>query len=425
MEKGEIVKEIHGLIKQYFSQEKRNFIPNETTIPIAAPPYGFEEVNEAVDSLLSRWVTMGEKVKKFEEEYAKYIGVKYAIMVNSGSSANLLALAILTNPGLKNKLNPGDEVITPALTWVTTVYPIVNNGLKPVFVDVDQKSFNIDADQIENAITPKTKAIMPVHLLGNPANIEKIKAIADRNNLIVIEDSCEAHGAEVNGKKIGSFGDMSTFSFFLSHHITTMEGGVLLTNNEEYYEIGKALRAFGWIRDLKDKSELSKQNSKLDPRFLFVNMGFNIRPTELQGGFGIHQIKKLEGFIKMRQDNANFWNNKLRKFSDYLQFPEEEKNIRHVYFGYPILIKENAPFSYKELVDYLGSKKIDTRPIMAGNIVEQPSSSFYEYRVSGELINSSKIMHNAIFIPNHQEIGVKEREFIANCIIQFIESKTL
>jgi CDP-6-deoxy-D-xylo-4-hexulose-3-dehydrase len=422
MEKEKIVEEIHNLIREYFLIEKEEFVPNETIIPIAAAPYSSEEVNEAVDSLLSTWVSMGKKVEEFEKEYAKYIGVKYAIMVNSGSSANLLSLAILTNASLKNKLNPGDEIITPALTWATTVYPIVNNGLVPVFVDVDEKSFEIDVNQIESAISPKTKAIMPVHLLGNPVNITKIKEIADKNNLIVIEDSCEAHGAEVNGKKIGSFGDMSTFSFFLSHHITTIEGGMLLTNNEEYYEIGKALRAFGWIRDLKNKSEISKKNSKLDPRFLFVNMGFNIRPTEIQGAFGIHQIKKLEHFIKIRQDNTSYWNQVLSKFSNFIQLPTEKENTRHVYFGYAILIKENAPFSYQEFVSYLESKKIETRPIMSGNMVEQPSSSLYEYRVSGELNNASKIMHNAVFIPNHQEIGIKEREFIASTITEFIES---
>ncbi len=420
----EITSKIHDLVKLFFSQKSKSFIPGQTLIPIASPPYGHEEVNEAIDSLLSTYVTMGDKVKQFERDYAQYIGVKYAIMVNSGSSANLLALAILTNPNLKNQLNPGDEIITPALTWVTTVYPIVNNGLIPVFVDVEKESFEIDVDKIEGAITPKTKAIMPVHLLGNPVKIEKIKEIAKKHNLIVIEDSCEAHGAEVNGKKIGSFGDMSTFSFFLSHHITTIEGGMLLTNNEEYYEIGKALRAFGWIRDLKDKVEIGKKNPELDSRFLFVNMGFNIRPTEIQGAFGIHQIKKLEHFIKIRQDNTNYWNQVLSKFSNYIQLPTEEENTRHVYFGYAILIKENKFFSYQEFVDYLESKKIETRPIMAGNMVEQPSSTLYEYRVSGELVNASEIMHNAIFIPNHQEIDVQKREFIANSIIAFMESKT-
>ena len=424
MEKDEILKEIHELVRQYFSDNKKDFVPDKTTIPIAAPPYSFEEVNEVIDSLLSTWVTMGKKVKKFEEEFAKYIGVKHAIMVNSGSSANLLALSILTNPSLENRLNQGDEVITPALTWVTTVYPIVNNGLIPVFVDVDLKSFNIDVNQIERAITPRTKAIMPVHLLGNPANMKKIMEIAKKNDLLVIEDACEAHGAEFNGEKVGSFGDMSTFSFFLSHHITTIEGGMLLTNNEEYYELAKALRAFGWIRELKEKSKLSNQNPDIDSRFLFVNMGFNIRPTDLQGAFGIHQIKKLEHFIEIRRENATYWKNSLSKFSKYFQLPEEEPDTRDVFFGYPIFIKEDAPFSSKEFAKYLESKKIETRPIMAGNIVKQPSSSLYDYRISGELNNSSKIMQNAVFIPNHQEIGVKQREFIADSIIQFVQTKT-
>ena len=423
MNNEQILFQINNLVKAYFENISYDFKPGETKIPLAVPSYNHEEVIESIDSLLSTYVTMGTKVKQFEEKFAKYVGRKYAIMVNSGSSANLLSLAILTNPKFSKKLNSGDEIITPALTWSTTVYPMVNNGLKPVFVDVDPETFCLDENKIEEAITKKTKAIMPVHLLGNTANMSKIQEIADRHDLFIIEDSCEAHGGEFNGRKIGSFGDMSTFSFFLSHHITTIEGGMLLTDNNEIYQLGKSLRAFGWIRDLDKKDEIKKEFPDIDPRFIFLNMGFNIRPTEIQGAFGIHQIDKLEKFIHIRIENAKFWNKKLDKYSSYLQLPKELPNSRHAYFGYSILIKNDAPFSYKQFSEFLESKNIEVRPIMAGNIVEQPSSQLYEYKISNNLTNSTYIMKNGLFLPNHHMIGTLERQYILDIIKEFIEKR--
>jgi len=422
MDNHEIISQINILVKNYFENNSYNFESGKTKIPLAVPSYNHEEVIESIDSLLSTMVTMGNKVKQFEKKFAEYIGTKYAIMVNSGSSANLLALAILTNPSFSQKLSLGDEVITPSLTWATTVYPMINNGLKPVFVDVNPETFCIDENKIEEAISKKTKAIMPVHLLGNTANITKIQEIADRHELFVIEDSCEAHGSEFNGKKIGSFGDMSTFSFFLSHHITTIEGGMLLTNNDELYELGKSLRAFGWIRDLNEKDKIKNEFPNIDSRFLFSNLGFNIRPTEIQGAFGIHQIDKLEKFIKIRIKNAHFWNQRLSKYAQFIQIPKELHNSRHAYFGYSILVKNNAPFSSKQFVEFLESKNIETRPIMAGNIVEQPSSKLYEYRISNKLDNSSNIMKNGLFLPNHHMIKELERKYIADTISEFLEN---
>lgn len=422
MNNEEILSKISILVKNYFENISYNFEPGKTKIPLAVPSYDHEEVEESIHSLLNTWVTMGNKVKLFEEKFAKYIGTKHAIMVNSGSSANLLALAILTNPSFSKRLNFGDEVITPALTWSTTVYPMVNNGLKPVFVDVDPFTFCLDENKIEEAISKKTKAIMPVHLLGNTANMLKIQDIANRHDLFVIEDSCEAHGSEFNGRKVGSFGDMSTFSFFLSHHITTIEGGMLLTDNDEIYELGKALRAFGWIRDLENKEKIKKEFPEIDPRFLFLNLGFNIRPTEIQGAFGIHQIDKLEKFIKIRIENAEYWNQKLSKYSDYLQLPKILPNSRHAYFGYSVLVKNNAPFSSKQFGEFLESKNIEVRPIMAGNIVKQPSSQLYNYRISKNLTNSNNIMKNGLFLPNHHMIKELERQYIVGVISDFIEN---
>jgi CDP-6-deoxy-D-xylo-4-hexulose-3-dehydrase len=412
---------ISRLLQQHFENSREEFIPGKTKISIASPTYGFAEVNEALDSLLSTWVTMGKKVKKFENSFARYIGSKYSVMVNSGSSANLLALSILTNPKFSKRIKLGSEVLTPAVTWATTIFPIANVNLVPSFIDVDLENFNLDVDKLRKSITKKTKAILLVHLLGNPANMKEIIDIAKEYNLFVIEDSCEAHGAEFNNKKIGSFGDISTFSFFLSHHISTIEGGMLLTKNEEIFELAKAMRAFGWIRDQKNKKQTAKKNPKLDPRFLFDNLGYNIRPTEIQGSFGIHQIKKLEKFIKIRTNNANFWNKKLEKFSNYLLLHSERPNTRHVWFAYPITVRSSSPFSRNQLVNFLEKKNIETRPIMASDITQQPAIKLIKKKINKPLTNSKFIHSNSFFIGVHQGIGKSQRNYVVSVFDEFMK----
>ena len=412
---------ISKLIQQHFENLRKEFIPGKTKISIADPTYGFAEVNEVIDSLLSTWVTMGKKVKKFENNFARYIGSKYSVMVNSGSSANLLALSILTNPKFSNRIKVGSEVLTPAVTWATTLFPIVNVSLVPSIIDVDLENFNLDVDKLRKSITKKTKAIMLVHLLGNPANMKEIIDIAKEYDLFVIEDSCEAHGAEFNNKKVGSFGDISTFSFYLSHHISTIEGGMLLTKNEEIFELAKAMRAFGWIRDQKNKKQTAKKNPKLDPRFLFDNLGYNIRPTEIQGSFGIHQIKKLEKFIKIRTNNANFWNKKLEKFSNYLLLHSERPNTRHVWFAYPITVRSSSPFSRNQLVNFLEKKNIETRPIMASDITQQPAIKLIKKKINKPLTNSKFIHSNSFFIGVHQGIGKSQRNYVVSVFDEFMK----
>jgi CDP-6-deoxy-D-xylo-4-hexulose-3-dehydrase len=422
-DKDAIRKEIEGLVFEYFSEAAPKFVPGQTKIPLQVPTYGSEEVSEAIESLLSTWVTMGKKVRLFEETFASYIGAKHASMVNSGSSANLLALSILTNPALRNRILHGEEIITPAVTWATTVFPIANVNAVPVLADVDLDTFTIDTQAIEDAITEKTRAIMPVHLLGNPCDIKRIMEIAEDHSLFVIEDACEAHGATVDGRKVGSFGDLSAFSFFLSHHISTIEGGMVLTNNEEYSEMAKALRVFGWPRDLKNREEIARMHPDIDQRFLFINSGFNLRPTEIQGAFGIHQMKKLERFIEIRRDNAKFWNRRLSEFSDYIMLASEKPGTRHVWFGYPITVKPSAPFKKEEMVKFLEQCKIETRPIMAGNMEEQPAMKYISHRVCGDLKNSKLIMRNSFFFGNHQGIGDDERNYIADKISEFITKR--
>jgi CDP-4-dehydro-6-deoxyglucose reductase, E1 len=415
---------IRPYIRDHFKSQKRDFVPGKTRIPLNIPTYGSDEVEEALESLLSTWVTMGSKVKKFEQAFAEYNGSKHAVMVNSGSSANLLALSVLTNPVLKDPIPKGSEIITPAVTWATTVYPIADVGCTPVLVDVDPKTFNILPEEIEKAITKKTRAILPVHLLGGPCQIERIKKIADIHDLYLIEDTCETTGGEVHGKKTGSFGDMGTFSFFLSHHISTIEGGIIVTDDDQLYEYLKAMRAFGWVRDLKEKDNFSSANKGIDPRFLFITNGYNLRPTEIQGAFGIHQIKKLDSFIETRRQNADYWNKRLASYRDTVTLPVEEAGTRHVYFGYTLTVNPGASFTREQLVDHLEGRMIETRPVMAGNMAEQPVMKQLAHRTSGSLPNSRMIMRQSFFFGNHTGVGEPEREYIADSIIEFLDSST-
>ena len=411
---------IKNEIQNYFKTKNsiEEFIPGKTKITLAAPSYDSDEVLDVLDSLLSTWLTMGEKVNSFEEKFCEYIDSKNAIMVNSGSSANLLALSSLTNPLLEEKIEKGSSIITPAVTWSTTISPIIHVGCKPLFVDIDLDSLCVNTDLLEEAISKETSAVMPVHLMGHPCDMKKICKIADNNNLHIIEDSCEAHGSTVDGKKVGTFGDIGTFSFFMSHHITTIEGGMLVTDDENIAEIAKSLRAFGWTRELKRKNEINAKYSDIDPRFLFVNLGYNLRPTEIQGAFGRHQLKKLDSLIYHRRENAKFWNDGLEKYSDYLLLPT--RNLEnHVYFGYAITIKENSPFSRKEITDFLESQGIETRPVMAGNFTEQPVTKLIPWSKYGELKNSQLVMRNSFFIGNHHLIKEQQREFIADVFDKF------
>jgi len=422
-DKDSIKKEINKLIDSYFKQDGEKFIPGKSKVPLMVPQYGSEEVKEAVESLLSTYVTMGEKVKQFEKMFAEYMQVKHAVMVNSGSSAALLALHSLSSLYHKNGIEKGDEIITSPLTWSTTVSSIVNFGAVPVFVDVDINSYNIDPGKIEDAITEKTKAIMPVHLLGNPCDMHEIRKIADDNNLFVIEDTCESYGAELSGKKAGSFGHAAITSFFFSHHITTIEGGMILANEQEHADILRSLRAHGWIREMSSKDSILKQHPGLDPRFFFYTSGFNVRPTDIQGAFGLHQLPKLEKFIEIRRNNARYLNDGLHRYDDYLILPEERKDTRHVYFCYALTVKKNATFTKNELISYLESRNIETRPIETGNILNHPVSKIYNYKANEELRNADYIHNNSFFIGNHHGFTDNHLNFIVESIGSFIKSK--
>lgn len=410
--------------EKHFSQPAPPFQPGKTKIPLNAPSYGADEVCEALESMMTTFVTMGKKVSAFEKSWADYVGTKHAIMVNSGSSANLLALFTLANPAISNPIRPGDEVIVPAVGWSTTFYPIINAGAVPVLVDVDMDTLDIDPAAAQAAIGPRTRAIMPVHLLGNPADMKTLGKIANDRRLYLIEDTCEAHGAMLDGRKAGSMSDIGTFSFFFSHHISTIEGGMLVTNDENYANIARSLRAHGWPRERTDYKALAAMYPSIDSRFLFVNSGFNLRPTDLQGAFGIHQVKKLEDFIRIRRDNAAYWGSKLAPYDEWLHVTSERPGTRHAWFGYPITVRPGVPFTRQELTAWLESRGIETRPVMSGNMAEQPVMKMLPHRILGELPNAKLIHRNSFFFGNHQNVGQPEREWIADSIIEFVEKRT-
>lgn len=419
----EIRRQLQILIERYFRDEQGEKVSGQIRIPLSLPSYDVEEVMEALDSLLTKRVTMGSKVHEFERRFADYIGVRYAIMVNSGSSANLLALSVLTNPLLDGRIQPGDEIITPAVTWATTVFPIIQVGALPVLVDVDHDTLNISPEEVERALTPRTRAIMLVHLLGNPCTMEPLMQLARAHSLFVIEDCCEAHGAEVGGRRVGSFGHLATFSFYFSHHITTIEGGMVLSNDVHLDELARALRVFGWVRDLRNREAHAREHVGIDPRYLFVNLGYNFRPTEIQGAFGIHQLAKLECFIKARQETARFWTEHLRPFERYFFLPAEREGLRHAWLFYPLLIRPNAPFTRDELAAFLESLGVETRPIMTGNIEEQPVMRHFPYRAVGELPTARFIMRNGMLVGLHHGFGDKEREALVTYIEEFVKTR--
>jgi len=403
-------------IRQYMAvyDEPQVFVPGTTRIPLSSPTHGADEVIEALDSLISTWVTMGPKVKRFERMFADYIGRKHAVMVNSGSSANLLALSALN-------LQPGDEVITPALTWATTVWPIAQVVAIPVLVDVERDSYNISPAAIEAAITPKTRAIMPVHVLGNPCNMDAIMDIADQHGLDVIEDCCEALGAMCHGRKVGCFGDLATFSFYFSHHISTIEGGMVLTNNDVLADMCRSQRSHGWMRDLSNREEVAAQYPDIDPRFPFPNTGYNLRPTEIQGAFGIHQLPKLDGLVETRRVNTTWLNGALSPYRRWLMLPSEAQDTFHSFMGYPLTVKPGAPFTKGQLVQFLEGKGLETRPLLTGNIVNQPAMKQIQYRVSGTLDNAQYIQENSFYIGPHPGIRTRERVAIKEYFDEFFK----
>lgn len=387
------------------------------------PTFGADEINAALECLLTTQVTMGAKVRNFEREFGEKYGWSNAVMVNSGSSANLLAVAAVANPETAGGLRPGDEVIVPALSWSTTVWPLIQCGLVPVIVDIDPATLNIDPNEIERAIGPKTRGVMIVPVYGNPCDMDAIMAICAKRGLTLIEDCCEALGARYGGKPVGTFGRVATFSFYYSHHITTLEGGICVTNDFELAEMMRILRAHGWIREVEDKARWTTRYPDIHPRFLFVNVGYNLRATELQGAMGSVQLPKLDEFIRLRRENARWYRRALAQFGDMFEFQEETPKGEHSWFGFPITVRETAPFPVADLMAALEAAHVETRPIICGNIARQPGMKLYPHRVVGDLAQASRVMDRSFSFGIHQSVDDAAREYVSGHIRQFLKGR--
>ncbi len=391
--------------------------------PLVFNNFGEEEIYAAIEVLLSGKLTMGEKVNEFERQFANYLGVPYAVMVNSGSSANLLAFAAITNK-LRNKhLNIGDEVLIPAVCWSTSFSPIIQCGLVPKLVDIDSNSLNISIQELKKSINSKTKAIMNVHILGNSTNMDELTKICEENDLILIEDTCEALGSSYKNLKLGSFGDFGTFSFYFSHHITTIEGGMIVCKSLEDYDLLKTLRAHGWSRLLSDQKTWEEKFPEIDPRFLFVNVGYNFRPMEIQAAFGIEQLKKINNMNIQRKKNVEQLKNSLvnhKLWDNQFSFPITTKNTDAIWFGFIILLNEKYKNHKEKFQKYLLQNGIDSRPIISGNFALQPVYKFYcNDNEKQELFNAQKINDLGIFMgchttPINKNIENKFTEIILN-----------
>lgn len=399
---------------------KWDFDPLNPIVRLHEPTFNSDEINAAIKQMLSTQVTMGKEVREFENKYAENFSSNHAVMSNSGSSANLLAISTLTNINTNNRLRVGDEVIVPALSWATSVWPIIQHGLIPVIVDCERKSYNIDCNKLVMSITSKTKAIMLVHVYGNPCNMDDINQIVKKYNLFLIEDTCESMGASFRGKPLGSFGDLGTFSFYYSHHITTFEGGITITNNFEMAETLRMLRAHGWSREADEKEKYATLHQEIDPRFIFVNLGYNLRPTEIQAVMGKIQLTKLNNFVNLRRQTYNEYRKRLDKYSEFLEFQQEQENGISSWFGFGILVKESAKFNNKELIKFLNLKNIETRPIIAGNIARHPVMKNYEHRAPVSLENSDYIMNNGFAIGCHHSINSVAIDYVCKAFDDFM-----
>ena len=385
-----------------------------------------------VESGLDFWLTTGRFNREFEKTLARFLTTQHVLTCNSGSSANLLALTALTSHLLKDKaLKAGDEVITCATGFPTTINPILINNLVPVFLDVDIPSYNMDVTKLEEAITPKTKAIMVAHTLGNPFDLEKIKAIADKYNLFLVEDTCDALGAEYNGQKVGTFGDIGTLSFYPAHHITMGEGGAVFTNRSVLKRALESIR--DWGRDCycepgKDNTcnkrfcwQLGELPAGYDHKYTYSHVGYNLKITDMQASVGLSQLKHLPKFIEKRQENFDILFNGLKEFEEFFILPKVSPKAKPSWFGFPITIRPNAPFTRNKLVEFLDENKIGTRLLFGGNLLKQPYMKNQHYKIIGDLTNSNIVVNNTFWIGVYPGLGAEELNYVLEIFRKFLK----
>jgi len=418
--------EIADLVTKYAEEKYKPtaFVGGDTLIPPSGKLMGEEELQNMVAASLDGWLTTGRFNTLFEKGLSEFLGVKYCLSVNSGSSANLVAFSTLTSPKLGERaIQKGDEVIGVAAGFPTTVNPIIQFGAIPVFVDVDIKTHNVNVDLIEAAITPKTKAIMLAHALGNPFNVGRVKEICDKHNLWLIEDTCDALGAEFNGQKCGTFGDIGTLSFYPAHHMTMGEGGAVFMNNPELKIIAESFR--DWGRDCYcppgcDNTcgcRFDQKHGDLpygyDHKYVYSHSGYNLKITDMQAACGLAQLGKLEYFIEKRRSNYTYLRNKLESLTDFIHLPIPTPNSNPSWFGFPITLKDDCGVSRVDVTKFLDSHKIGSRLLFAGNLLKQPYFKDVEYRVVGDLSHTEKTMNDTFWIGVQPALDEVHYDFVA------------
>lgn len=425
--------QILDLSVQYFAEAfpSRAFQAGQSPVPVSGKVIDGTDLSSVIDSALDCWFTTGRFAEEFERKLARFVGVRCASLVNSGSSANLLAISALTSPKLADRrLKPGDEVITVAAGFPTTVNPIIQNRLVPVFVDVTVPTYEIDVSQLEAALSKRTKAVFVAHTLGNVFDLDAVSEFAKKHNLWLIEDCCDALGSSWKGRHVGTFGDIATVSFYPAHHITMGEGGAVLTNQPSLQVLIESFRDWGrdcWCHPGKDNTcgkrfewQLGSLPCGYDHKYTYSHIGYNLKATDMQAALGLSQIEKLPGFIERRKENFRYLHAALKPFEETLMLPVATPGSDPAWFGFPIGVRKNAPFRRDDLVRALDAKKIATRLLFGGNLLRQPAYKDCEYRVVGELANTDFVMSNVFWIGVYPGLTESMLSFMADTISSFV-----
>ncbi len=422
-------------VAEYYEQvhADRPFVPGETKVQYAGRVYDEREMQNMVSAVLDFWLTAGPYAAQFEKQLGAFLGMREVIPVNSGSSANLVAVTTLCSRQLRNPLNPGDEVIMPAVSFPTTVNPVIQNRLVPVFVDSCLGDYNLDVSQLEAAISPRTRAIMFAHTLGNPADMDVVVAFAKKHNLYLIEDTCDALGSKWDGQMLGTFGQLATLSFYPAHHITMGEGGAVYTSSRRLAKIARSIR--DWGRDcycgydnpvngkcgMRFEREVPGVPGFYDHRYYYTEIGYNLKITDPQAAMGLAQMEKLPSFIAQRKANFAYLYAGMKQFEEFLMLPSWQEKADPSWFAFPILIKENAPCQRYELTRYLEMNKVETRNIFAGNITKQPAYKDMECRIVGDLAVSDLVMQRAFFVGVYPGLDNQRLDYIIDTFARFFQ----
>jgi len=429
----ELRNEIRSLVSEYhaIAFPEKPFLGGISTVPVSGKVFDADELDLLVDSSLDFWLTTGRYAEQFEKSFAKRMGMKHAMLCNSGSSANLLAMSALTSPRLKKRaLKEGDEVLTVAAGFPTTVNPILQNRLVPVFVDAQLGTYDASVESLAEAVGPKTKAIFMAHTLGNPFDLDGVMRLAEEHNLWVIEDTCDAVGATFNGKPVGSFGHLSTTSFYPAHHITMGEGGCVLVKSGPMKKIVESLRDWGrdcWCPPGQDNTcgrrfdwQLGELPYGYDHKYAYSHVGYNLKMTDMQAAVGVAQLNKLDGFIKARNDNWERLRAGLASLEEHFILPEATPGSDPSWFGFALTVRPDAPFTRFDLVQHLESRRIGTRQLFGGNLLRQPAYQGHDIRVVGELTNADAITEGTFWIGVYPGLSEEMIDFMIGTVHEFV-----